>query len=104
MLVGQVGLPIFYTLVVAYGAIMSAITKVVTNSVTYDPSLLVVRFITEQLIAISILLAYSFTMLNTNIFSNVVLPVYDLNNTFPSKLSWYKGIIIVTLLGIMIGA
>ncbi|MFP3203160.1 MAG: cytosine permease [Sulfolobus sp.] len=104
MLVGQVGLPIFYTLVVAYGAIMSAITKVVTNSVTYDPSLLVVRFITEPLIAILILLAYSFTMLNTNIFSNVVPPVYDLNNTFPSKLSWYKGTIIVTLLGIMIGA
>ena len=104
MVVGQIGLPIFYTLVVAYGAIMSAITEVLTNSATYDPSLLIIRFITVPAIAIFILIFYSFTMLNTNIFSNVVPPIYDLNNTFPSKLTWFRGTIIITALGILIGA
>ena len=104
MLVGQIGLPIFYTLVVAYGAIMSAITEALTKSATYDPSLLIIRFITAPTIVIFILIFYAFTMLNTNIFSNVVPPVYDLNNTFPSKLTWFRGVIIVTALGILISA
>jgi NCS1 family nucleobase:cation symporter-1 len=104
MLVGQIGLPIFYTVVVAYGAIMSAITLALTKSATYDPSLLIIRFITVPAIAIFILIFYSFTMLNTNIFSNVVPPVYDLNNTFPSKLTWTRGVLIITVLGILIGA
>lgn len=104
MLIGQIGLPIFYTIVVAYGAIMSAITLALTKSATYDPSLLIVRFITVPAIAIFILIFYSFTMLNTNIFSNVVPPIYDLNNTFPSKLTWFRGTLIITVLGILIGA
>lgn len=104
MFIGQIGLPIFYTIVVAYGAIMSAITLALTKSATYDPSLLIVRFITVPAIAIFILIFYSFTMLNTNIFSNVVPPIYDLNNTFPSKLTWFRGTLIITVLGILIGA
>lgn len=104
MVVGQIGLPIFYTLVVAYGAIMSAITEVITKSPTYDPSLLIIKFVTIPAIAFIILIFYAFTMLNTNIFSNVVPPIYDLNNTFPSKLSWFRGTIIITALGIAIGA
>uniref|UniRef100_A0A2U9ICH5 Uncharacterized protein n=2 Tax=Acidianus brierleyi TaxID=41673 RepID=A0A2U9ICH5_9CREN len=103
MIVGQIGLPIFYTTVVGYGAIMAGISKEITGSVTYDPTLLVVKF-TTYLFAIPILIAYAFTMLNTNIFSNVVPPVYDLINTFPSKLSWIRGVIIVSILGIAVGA
>jgi NCS1 family nucleobase:cation symporter-1 len=103
MVVGQIGLPLFYTTVVAYGAIMAGISKEITGSVTYDPTLLIVKF-ANDIIGIPLLIAYAFTMLNTNIFSNVVPPVYDLINTFPSKLSWIRGVIIVSILGIVIGA
>ncbi|MEM0121753.1 MAG: cytosine permease, partial [Thermoprotei archaeon] len=102
MLLGQVGLPVFYTTVATYGAIMAGISLALTKSVTYDPSLLVIKFV-SPVIAVLMLTGFSYGLLMTNIFSNSVPPIYDLNNTFPSKLNWTRGVLIVTLLGIAMG-
>ncbi|MCY0881003.1 MAG: cytosine permease, partial [Firmicutes bacterium] len=104
MLLGQLGLPIIYSLTIIYGALMTGIVHVVTGNAVYDPILLVAGFVHPAWLSIIILFFYAVLLLNTNIFSNAVPPVYDLNNTWPEKLTWGRGVTIVTILGIVIGA
>ncbi len=104
MLLGQIGLPVIYTLTVLYGALMTGIVHSITGKSVYDPILLVAGFLRPSLLAAVVLLAYAALLMNTNIFSNAVPPVYDLNNTWPHRLTWRRGVTIVTAIGIAIGA
>ncbi len=104
MLLGQLGLPVIYSLTILYGALMTGIVHALTGHAVYDPILLVAGFLHPAWLSMIILLFYAVLLLNTNIFSNAVPPVYDLNNTWPEKLTWGRGVTIVTVLGIAIGA
>lgn len=104
MLLGQIGLPVIYTLTVFYGALMTGVVHSITGVSVYDPILLVAGFLKPPLLAAVVLLTYAALLMNTNIFSNAVPPVYDLTNTWPRQLNWRKGVTIVTALGVAIGA
>ncbi len=104
MLWGQLGLPVIYTLTILYGALMTGVVHAMTGSAVYDPILLVAGFLHPAWLTVLVLLCYAVLLMNTNIFSNAVPPVYDLNNTWPRQLTWARGVTIVTVLGIAIGA
>ncbi|SMC05779.1 NCS1 nucleoside transporter family [Sulfobacillus thermosulfidooxidans DSM 9293] len=104
MLLGQLGLPIIYTMTIIYGALMTGVVHSLTGHTVYDPILLVAGFLHPNWLTIIVLFFYAALLMNTNIFSNSIPPVYDLNNTWPKHLTWTRGVTIVTILGIAIGA
>jgi NCS1 family nucleobase:cation symporter-1 len=104
MLLGQLGLPVIYTLTILYGALMTGIVHSLTGNAVYDPILLVAGFLHPAWLTVLVLFCYAALLMNTNIFSNAVPPVYDLNNTWPRQMTWARGVTIVTALGIAIGA
>jgi len=104
MLWSQLGLPVIYSLTIFYGAIMTGIAKAKTGSATYDPILLVANYLHPAPVAAIVLVAFVLLLINTNIFSNAVPPIYDLNNFFPKHLTWRRGAIIVTLVSVLVGA
>ena len=104
MLWGQLGLPVIYSVTILYGALMTGIVHALTGQAVYDPILLVAGYLHPAGLTIIILFFYAVLLMNTNIFSNSVPPVYDLINTWPHKLTWGRGVTIVTILGIAIGA
>ncbi|MGI9863031.1 cytosine permease [Moorella naiadis] len=104
MILSQIGLPVVYTITVLYGALMTGIVKDLTGKAVYDPILLVASYMHPSALAALILLIYAGLLMNTNIFSNSVPPVYDLCNTWPQYLNWNRGVMVVTVLGIAVGA
>lgn len=104
MLLGQLGLPVIYTITIVFGALMTGVVRALTGHSVYDPILLVAGYLHPVWITVPVLLCYAALLMNTNIFSNAVPPVYDLNNTWPKQLTWARGVWLVTGLGIAIGA
>ncbi|MCY0860146.1 MAG: cytosine permease [Sulfolobaceae archaeon] len=56
--------------------------------------------ITKYLVLFGIILA-TFVV---NVFANAAAPGYDIANSFPKRLSWFKGILIGILIGTLLGA
>lgn len=104
MVWSQIGLPIVYSVTIFYGAIMTGIAKAKTGDATYDPILLVANHLHPAPVAALVLIAFVLLIINTNIFSNAIPPIYDLNNFFPKYLTWRRGAIIVTLVSVLVGA
>jgi NCS1 family nucleobase:cation symporter-1 len=39
-----------------------------------------------------------------NTLANLLPPAYDLSNIFPKKITWFRGVLLATLVGILVGA
>jgi NCS1 family nucleobase:cation symporter-1 len=110
---GQIPMPIMMMIVgamglVAAGACMSLgwLNVVPGNAVAffgYDPiqqiSLHFPAWLSYPLLLIIILATFT-----VNVFANTVAPGYDIANTYPKRLTWFRGILIGVVIALVVGA
>jgi NCS1 family nucleobase:cation symporter-1 len=109
--VGQIPMPLLMTLVGAMG-LLSAGCAVslgwlpITTSAgffSYDPVQQVALHFPTALayLLLSIIILATFSV---NVFANSVAPGYDIANTYPKRLSWFRGILIGVVISLLVGA
>ncbi len=70
---------------------------------SYDPlELLAVHF--PAYFSIPILIGVIIGTFSVNVFANTVAPGYDIANTYPKKLTWFRGILIGIIISLALGA
>ena len=69
----------------------------------WDPIVLVTLHMLPPL-NVFVLLAFILATFTVNVFANAVGPAYDIANTFPKKLTWFKGSIFLIVIGLALGA
>lgn len=109
--VGQIPMPFIMATVGAMGlmgagASISAGWLHVSTSVgffSYDPlELAALHF--PGYYSIPILIAVIIATFSVNVFANSVAPGYDIANTYPKRLTWFRGIIIGVGISLLVGA
>ncbi|MEJ2776222.1 cytosine permease [Sulfolobaceae archaeon RB850M] len=100
---GQLILPFAYALFGVFGVIGSSIVYSSTHLLIIDPVLLTLLTNPTPL-AILLLLPLLMETFALNTLANLLPPGYDISNIFPKKISWFKGVLIATVIGLIIGA
>ena len=100
---GQLILPFAYALFGIFGVIGSSIAYSATHVLIIDPVLL--TLLTDPTpIALLLLIPLLMETFAVNTLANLLPPGYDISNIFPKKISWFKGVLIATLIGLIVGA
>ncbi|WP_202965440.1 cytosine permease [Acidilobus saccharovorans] len=100
---GQLTMPFLMLAVAAFSVMTTAAAYELYGKVIWDPIVLTALYMTRPLgyfVLISIMLA---TFL-VNAFANAVGPAYDIANTFPKHMSWFKGSLALIAIAVGIGA
>ena len=53
---------------------------------------------------VPLLIAVIIGTFSVNVFANSIAPGYDIANTYPTKLTWFKGIVIGVAISLVLGA
>ena len=100
--VGQiVALPATMSVFAAMGVMITSATTIIYGQAIWDPVVLVGKFTSPLIIAISMFTVVVATIA-VNIAANVVSPANDLANMFPRRISFKTGGLITGILGIAI--
>ncbi|MCL4310927.1 MAG: cytosine permease [Candidatus Thermoplasmatota archaeon] len=70
---------------------------------SYDPLELIALYFPNYY-AIPLLIAVIIGTFSVNVFANSIAPGYDIANTYPKKLTWFRGILIGVVISILLGA
>ena len=100
---GQATMP-FLMLTVAVLAVMTtAASAKLYGAAIWDPIVLATLHMAEPL-AVFVLLSIMLATFMVNAFANAVGPAYDIANTFPKYLTWFRGSLAVVAISIALGA
>jgi len=101
-MIGQViALPTTLSVFAAMGVMITSATAIIYGQAIWDPVVLVGRFTSPVIIAVSMFTVVVATVA-VNIAANVVSPANDLANAFPRFISFKTGGLLTGLLGIVI--
>ncbi len=109
--VGQIPMPLIMAAVgsmalLGAGASISAGWLHVTSAwqfFNYDPLQLMALYFPSYF-SIPLLIAVIIGTFSVNVFANSIAPGYDIANTYPKKLTWFKGIVIGVGISLVLGA
>ncbi len=109
--VGQIPMPFLMVTIGALGLISAGVAINlgwfhVTSTLgffSYDPlELLAIHF--PAYFSIPILFGVIVATFSVNVFANSIAPGYDISNTYPKRLTWFRGILIGIAISIIVGA
>ncbi len=100
---GQIPMPLLMLIVAIMGTMTTAAALKLYGTPIWDPIVLVTLHIYSPA-NVLILIAFILATFLVNVFANAVGPAYDIANTFPKHLSWFKGSLILIVIGLTIGA
>ena len=101
--VGQIPMPLLMFIVALMGTMTTAASLKLYGQPIWDPIVLVtLHFPSPGNIAI--LLAFILATFLVNVFANAVGPAYDIANTLPKYLSWFRGSLILVAISLALGA
>nr|KJR72530.1 MAG: transporter [Vulcanisaeta sp. AZ3] len=101
--VGQVPMPLMMTAVGFLGVMTMGTIMHLYHVSIWDPILVATLYMPKGL-AIFIDLTFLIATFSVNVFANTVGPAYDFANTMPKYLTWFRGVLIVVLISIALGA
>ncbi|KPV45175.1 hypothetical protein SE19_08360 [Acidiplasma aeolicum] len=109
--VGQIPMPFIMMAVGAMallgaGASISAGWLHVSSSAgffNYDPLELMALYFPSYF-SIPLLIAVIIGTFSVNVFANSIAPGYDIANTYPKRLTWFRGIVIGVIISVLLGA
>ena len=90
---GQIPTPFLMLALAIMGTMTTVAVLKLYGQPTWDPIVLVTLHLSAPT-SILILLAFILTTFMVSVFANAVGPTYDIANTFPKHLSWFKGFLI----------
>lgn len=101
--IGQIPMP-FMMLAIALMATMTTGASIeLYGKAIWDPIVLATLYMPAD-IALFVLFTFILATFLVNVFANAVGPAYDIANTFPKVLSWFKGSLILIAIGLAVGA
>jgi NCS1 family nucleobase:cation symporter-1 len=100
MLGQAIGLPTTMTLYAFIGVAVTSATVLVFGEAIWDPVVLLARFESPLIIALS-MLALTIATLTTNIAANVIAPANSFSNLLPRKINFVHGGLITAVIGIV---
>ncbi len=100
---GQLTLPLTYAVFGTMSVIGTTFAYSLVHSYVIDPVLLSLLTLPLPLLlfVISSLLLETF---GVNTLANLLPPGYDISNIFPKRITWFKGVVIATVVGLGLGA
>jgi NCS1 family nucleobase:cation symporter-1 len=101
--IGQIPMPFLMLIVAVMGTMTTAASVKLYGQPIWDPIVLVTLHMPSSS-AIPILLSFILATFLVNVFANAVGPAYDIANTFPKHLNWFRGSLILILIGLALGA
>lgn len=100
MLGQAIGLPTTMTLYAFIGVAVTSATVLVFGEAIWDPVVLLARFESPLIIALS-MLALTIATLTTNIAANVIAPANSFSNLLPRRINFVRGGLITAVIGIV---
>ncbi|AWR96970.1 transporter [Acidianus sulfidivorans JP7] len=101
--IGQIPLPFIMLIIAFMASLTTGASLALYGKAIWDPIVLATLYM-PSFLSIPVLLAIILATFLVNVFANAVGPSYDISNTFPRKLSWFKGSLILVVIGLSIGA
>ncbi|MEM3261918.1 MAG: cytosine permease [Conexivisphaerales archaeon] len=100
---GQIPMP-FYMLIVGFlGATATGAAMTLYHTQIWDPILLTVTHV-SAIYTVPALILILISTFAVNTFANTVAPGYDIANSLPKRLSWFRGVVIGIIISLIIGA
>ncbi|BAB66150.1 NCS1 family nucleobase:cation symporter-1 [Sulfurisphaera tokodaii] len=100
---GQAPMPLLMLIVAVMGSMTTAAALKLYGIPIWDPIVLVTLHMSSPA-NILILLSFILATFLVNAFANAIGPAYDIANTFPKYLSWFRGSLIVVAISLALGA
>ena len=100
---GQATMPFLMLLVAILSVMTTAASAKLYGTAMWDPIVLATLHMSAPL-AVIVLLSIMLATFMVNAFANSVGPAYDIANTFPRYLSWFRGSLVVVAISIALGA
>jgi NCS1 family nucleobase:cation symporter-1 len=100
---GQIPMPFLMLSIAVMSTMTTASSLKLYGQPIWDPIVLVTLHMLPPL-NVFVLLAFILATFTVNVFANAVGPAYDIANTFPKKLTWFKGSIVLIVIGLALGA
>ncbi len=100
---GQLAMPFLMLIVAFLSVTTTAVVYRMHGVVIWDPIVLSVLYMRGPVVyfVLSSIMLATFLV---NAFANAVGPAYDIANTFPKYLSWFRGSLVVVAIAVAIGA
>lgn len=100
---GQIPMPFLMLSIAVMSTMTTASSLKLYGQPIWDPIVLVTLHMLPPL-NVFVLLAFILATFTVNVFANAVGPAYDIANTFPKKLTWFKGSLTLIVIGLALGA
>lgn len=100
---GQIPMPFLMLSIAVMSTMTTASSLKLYGQPIWDPIVLVTLHMLPPL-NVFVLFAFILATFTVNVFANAVGPAYDIANTFPKKLTWFKGSLILIVIGLALGA
>jgi NCS1 family nucleobase:cation symporter-1 len=101
--VGQLPMPLIMIGIGTLGVLTTGATMVLFQQPIWDPVLLATVYIPE-LARIPVLLGIVGLTFSVNILANTIAPAYDIANSYPKYLTWFRGVLITVAISLGLGA
>src|SRR2546427_8552439 len=101
--VGQLPMPLIMIGIGVLGVLTTGATMVLFQQPIWDPVLLAIVYIPE-LARIPVLLGIAGLTFSVNILANTIAPAYDIANSYPKYLTWFRGVLITVAVALGLGA
>jgi nucleobase:cation symporter-1, NCS1 family len=101
--VGQLPMPLIMIGIGTLGVLTTGATMVLFQQPIWDPVLLATVYIPE-LARIPVLLGIAGLTFSVNILANTIAPAYDIANSYPKYLTWFRGVLITVAVSLGLGA
>ncbi len=101
--IGQIPMPFMMLLVAVLGTMTTGAVIKVLGEPIWDPILLATLYL-GGIPGIIINLLFLLATFSVNVFANTVGPAYDFANTLPRYITWFRGVLIVVAVSILLGA
>ncbi|QIW24449.1 transporter [Sulfolobus sp. S-194] len=98
---GQIPMPLLMLFIAIMSVMTTAASLRLYGEPIWDPIILITL---HTSFAIPLLLGIILGTFLVNVYANAVGPAYDFANTFPKYLSWFRGSLILIIVGLVIGA
>lgn len=100
---GQLVLPVTYIVFGAMSVLGTLFAYNLVHSTIIDPVLLSLLTLPAPLLMF-VLLSLLLETFGVNTLANLLPPGYDISNIFPKKITWFRGVLIATAVGLALGA
>lgn len=101
--VGQLPMPLIMIGIGVLGVLTTGATMVLFDNPIWDPVLLAIVYIPE-LARIPVLMGILGLTFSVNILANTIAPAYDIANSYPRYISWFRGVLITVAVALALGA